>query len=83
MERKLHGFPTPWKANAAPLPRHGKHFAKKFHGMEHGFVPVAFLLAALSGGCVLVPRPEASAEAVFRNASGEAVELPAEWEWVP
>lgn len=44
----------------------------------------AILIATLlSGGCCLVPRPEASAEAVFRNASGEAVELPAEWEWVP
>ena len=37
------------------------------------------LLAALSGGCTLVPRPEAAAEEVFRNARGEAVAVPFAW----
>lgn len=41
----------------------------------------SILLAASLSGCVLVPRPDAAAEDVFRNASGEAIELPAEWEW--
>ena len=37
------------------------------------------LLAALSGGCTLVPRPEAAAEEVFRNARGDAVAVPFAW----
>lgn len=77
MERGLQGFSTPWKAVSALLPRHGKGFAKKFHGMETAFVPV--VLAAALSGCTLVPRPEAAAEEVFRNARGEAVVVP--WEW--
>lgn len=35
--------------------------------------------AALSGGCTLVPHPDAAVDEVFRNAVGEPIELP--WEW--
>lgn len=42
---------------------------------------IALALGLHAGGCCLVPRPEAAADEVFRNAQGEAVELPAEWEW--
>ena len=45
--------------------------------MEAAFVPVA--LAAALSGCVLAPRPDAAADEVFRNAAGEAVEVP--WDW--
>ena len=42
----------------------------------------ALLLAALlSGGCVLVERTDAEAQEVIRAAGGEAVGLPADWEW--
>lgn len=34
---------------------------------------------AFAPGCCLVPRPEAAADEVFRNARGEAVEVP--WDW--
>ena len=42
-------------------------------------VCIALALGLHAGGCVLVPRPEAAAEEVFRNAAGETIEVP--WEW--
>lgn len=44
-------------------------------------VVVLLLAALLSGGCVLVDRADAEAQEVIRAAGGEAVVLPADWEW--
>lgn len=42
-----------------------------------------FTAAALSGGCALVPHPDAAVDEVFRNAVGEPIELPWEWAGAP